>query len=145
MCEYRYIKDHTNRSLAMSNRVSDAATWILKTADQRLTPKIGRMPPTIQKITPQRLRNVLLTPGNLVPNLATRTEHIETGLPGWGGRTRTSEWRNQNPPNSRVASEPILKNKQNPIDCLSMGWLVFQNESLVSSLLATTGMGSRSF
>jgi hypothetical protein len=26
------------------------------------------------------------------------------------------------------------------MDCLSMGWLVFQNESLVSSLLATTGM-----
>ena len=90
-------QDQTNRSLAMSNRVSGIRTWILKTADQRLTPKIGRLPPTIQKITPQRLRKVSLTPGNLAPNLATRTEHTETGLSGWGGRTRTSEWRNQNP------------------------------------------------
>jgi hypothetical protein len=57
----------------MSNRVSDIGTWILKTADQRLTHKIGRLPPTIQKITPQRLRNVSLTLGNLARNSATRT------------------------------------------------------------------------
>src|SRR5215472_14745845 len=92
MCEYR-----TNRSLEMSNPVSDAATWILKTADQRLTDKIGRLPPTIQRITLQRLRNVSLTPGKSHIIRQHRTERTETRLVGWGGRTRTSEWRNQNP------------------------------------------------
>src|SRR4029453_5206898 len=70
----RWTDQHyINRSPAMSNRVSDIGTWILKTADQRLTHKIGRLPPTIQKITPQRLRNVSLTLGNLARNSATRT------------------------------------------------------------------------
>jgi len=40
-------RSHTNRSLAMSNRVSDVATWILKTADQRRAPETGWMLPTI--------------------------------------------------------------------------------------------------
>ena len=40
-------QNHTNRSLAMSNRVSGIGTWILKIADQRLPHKIGRLPPTI--------------------------------------------------------------------------------------------------
>ena len=91
-------QDQTNRSLAMSNQVSGIRTWILKTADQRLTPKIGRLPPTIQKITPQRLRKVSLTPGNLAPNLATRTEHTKTGLAGWARKTRNSEMSLQNIP-----------------------------------------------
>ena len=45
----------------------------------------------------------------------------ETALRGWGGRTRTSEWRNQNPAISPVLSMLILKNNPNSTDYLSIG------------------------
>jgi hypothetical protein len=37
----------------------------IETAHQRLARKIGRLPPTIQKIAPQRLPSVSLTLGNV--------------------------------------------------------------------------------
>jgi hypothetical protein len=40
-------------------------TRILKIGDQRLAQKTGRLRPKIQKITPQRLRDVSLTLGNV--------------------------------------------------------------------------------
>lgn len=40
-------------------------TRILKTGDQRLAREIGRMSPKIEKIAPQRFRNVSLTRGNV--------------------------------------------------------------------------------
>jgi hypothetical protein len=42
-------------------------------------------------------------------------------LGGWGGRTRTSEWQNQNPAISRVSSITILKNQGNSTDYASIG------------------------
>src|SRR5215472_15672115 len=35
--------------------------------------------------------------GNVVRFPAMRKPPVETALAGWGGRIRTSEWRNQNP------------------------------------------------
>ena len=55
----------SNQSHATSNRVSNATTRILKIGDQRLARKTGRLRPKIQKITPQRLRDVSLTLGNV--------------------------------------------------------------------------------
>ena len=46
---------------------------------------------------------------------------------GWGGRNRTSAWRNQNPIGFAVKSTSILKNSENsPLDA-SITWLQFQN------------------
>ena len=42
-----------------------------------------------------------------------RLAMAETGLRGWGGRTRTSEWRNQNPAISPELSVLILKKERN--------------------------------
>src|SRR5215467_4390641 len=56
-------------------------------------------------MSPQRLRNASLTLGNLAHNSATRREHTETGLSGWGGRTRTSQWRNQKIHSSKIDKE----------------------------------------
>jgi hypothetical protein len=60
--------------------------------DQRLAREIGRMSPKIQKIAHQRFRNVSLTRGNVAPIFANRTSPTETGLVGWGGKTRTFEF-----------------------------------------------------
>jgi hypothetical protein len=38
------------------------------------------------------------------------TSNINSLFAGWGGRTRTSEWRNQNPTDSPYYSMHILKN-----------------------------------
>src|SRR5262249_1576773 len=87
----------TNRSQASSNQISASRTRIFKIRDQRLADKIRPRPPNFEKRARQRLDIIPLTGGNLVHISAARTFAIETGVAGWGGRTRTSEWRNQNP------------------------------------------------
>ena len=76
------LRSISNRSHAMSNRVSDIRTRILKTADQRPAQKIGQLRPAIHKITQQRLRFISLTLGNVALIPANQTRSIETGLPG---------------------------------------------------------------
>src|SRR5262249_38564963 len=54
-----------------------------------------------------------------------KNNHVISSLNvGWGGRTRTSEWRNQNPPNSPELSMLILKKHRNsthsPINGLAL-------------------------
>jgi hypothetical protein len=66
-------------------------TRILKIGDQRLARDFGRMSPTMQKIAPQRFRNISLTSGNVAPISASRTSPTETGLVGCRSRTRTQK------------------------------------------------------
>jgi hypothetical protein len=66
-------------------------------------------------------RDVSPTLRNFARIFANRTGPTETGLVGWGARTRTWEWRNQNPLISRVSSMPILKYDQDSTDYPSMG------------------------
>jgi hypothetical protein len=82
-----------NQSHSTSNRVSATATRILKIGDQRLAREIGLLQPKIQKSTPQRLHDISLTRENVARIFATRTWPTETGLAGWGGRTRTQKCR----------------------------------------------------
>jgi len=79
------------RSHATSNRVSLITTRILKIRDQRLAREIGLLRPEIQRITPQRLCDVSLTPGNVARIFATRTWPTETALAGWASRIRTAK------------------------------------------------------
>jgi len=81
------------RSHATSNRVSLITTRILKIRDQRLAREIGLLRPEIQRITPQRLCDVSLTPGNVARIFATRTWPTETALAGWACKTRTQKCR----------------------------------------------------
>ena len=87
----------SNRSHRSSNEVSGIKTQIVKIRKQRLARKIRPTSPEIRKNARQRLRIVLLTRGNVAQIFGSRTCPTETGLAGWGARTRTWEWRNQNP------------------------------------------------
>jgi hypothetical protein len=49
------------------------------------------------EIAGQRLRRIGLTRGNVGDSHPRGNKTPETGLPGWGGRIRTSAWRNQKP------------------------------------------------
>jgi hypothetical protein len=93
----------------------------LKIGDQRPAREIEQLQPKIQKITPQRLRNVPLTVGNVARIFATRTLPTETGLAGWGAWIRTREWRNQNPSGSRYLSIGIPKKCGNSTSIRSKG------------------------
>ena len=104
------VLDLSNRSQSASNRVCWITYGILKIGDQRLVREIGRMSPKIQKIAPQRFRSVSLTRGNVAPIFANRTSPLGTGLVGWGARTRTWEWRNQNPLPYHLAT-PQFRNR----------------------------------
>src|SRR5262249_16957316 len=50
--------------------------------------------------------------------------------PGWGGRTRTSEWRNQNPPGSHYPSMRIPKNHGNSTSMGTRGYRIFRNAGI---------------
>ena len=52
----------------------------------------------------------------------------DAGLTGWGGRDRTSEWRNQNPPDYSMIPTRIWKNAQNCALTISIAWRLFPNE-----------------
>jgi hypothetical protein len=54
----------------------------------------------------------------------------ETGLAGWGGRIRTSEWRNQNPTSSLVKSTYIPKKLQNSTAEKSITWTAVLNGAI---------------
>src|SRR6266508_6188686 len=58
---------------------------------------------------------------------ASRTRPIETGLVGWGARTRTWEWRNQNPSGSHYLSTRVPKNRGNSTSIRSIGCRTFRN------------------
>ena len=112
-----------------SNRISANTTRRLKTGGQRLAREIGRLRPKIQKITPQRLRDVSLTLGNVAPILSNRISLTEIGLAGWGARIRTWEWRNQNPLDYPTISTRIWKNRPKRALAISIAWQPFPNEN----------------
>ena len=80
---------------SISNRVSSPKTRILKTGDQRLAHKIPRVPVEIRNLPPQRLTSTWLTRGKTANIFTPRMCTTETGLAGWGARTRTVECRSR--------------------------------------------------
>jgi hypothetical protein len=75
----------------ISNLVSSNKIWISKNRDQRPACGIRRLASELQRIQPQRLRNVPLTRGNVALIFTRRTCPRETVLVRWGTRIRT--WR----------------------------------------------------
>jgi len=51
---------------------------------------------------------------------------------GWGGRDRTSEWRNQNPLDYSAVSRRIWKKWAKYAPAISIAWLLFPNEKQLS-------------
>jgi hypothetical protein len=76
-----------------SNRVSGAKIWILKIPDQRVVLEICPIWRNLKKTTRQRRADLLLTGRNVAGISECRTSPEETGLAGWGARTRTVECR----------------------------------------------------
>src|SRR4051794_6900089 len=80
-----------------SNRVSGIEIGILKIRDQRLARRICRPAPNSWTFPLQRPIGLALTPGSVALFMTSRKCPTETTVGGWGARTRTWEWRNQNP------------------------------------------------
>ncbi len=93
-----------NRSLSAIEPVSAPPKGKLKNGDQRPAPKTRPARTEIRKITDQRLGSTRVTRGNVGDSPQRGNKTPETGLPGWGGRIRTSAWRNQNPLPYRLAT-----------------------------------------
>ena len=70
-------------------------------------------------------------PGAALPN---------TGLRGWGGRDRTSEWRNQNQFDYSTFSGRIWKKRSKHASAISIGWQPFPN--MKAALHGGTGLPS---
>jgi hypothetical protein len=68
------------------------------------------------------------------------------GHAGWGGRDRTSEWRNQNPLDYSMILTRIWKKAQNCVPAISIAWQLFPNErgasETIEYLSATAPFGS---
>jgi hypothetical protein len=89
---------------ALCEPVSAPPKWKLKNGDQRPTPKARPARTEMAKIAGQRLGHANLTRGNVADSHTPRNNTPETRPPGWGGRIRTSAWRNQNPLPYRLAT-----------------------------------------
>src|SRR5450830_1627620 len=76
----------------------------LKNDEQRLGPEKRPSCTRRPRIDAQRLRHASLSRRNVGGTRAPGNDTAETGLAGWGGRNRTSEWRNQNPLPYRLAT-----------------------------------------
>src|SRR3984893_4576176 len=91
-------KGHSaNRSLSAIEPVSATAKRKLENGEQRPVPEIYPARAEIPKITCQGMGSASATHGNVAGSHTPGNITPETRLPGWGGRIRTSAWRNQNP------------------------------------------------
>ena len=98
-----------NRSLRLSNQSAASSKRKSENFEQRPALKIPRSKvPSSYNGRPETLRGKL-TLGNVGGSHTQGNQLAETALVGWGGRTRTSEWRNQNPPILLEPSMLILK------------------------------------
>ena len=98
-------KGHSaNRSLSAIEPVSATAKRKLENGEQRPVLEIYPARAEIPKIAGQRLGSASVTRGNVAGSHTPGNITPETRLPGWGGRIRTSAWRNQNPLPYRLAT-----------------------------------------
>ena len=98
-----------NRSLSTIEPVCGTPKWKLENGAQRPAPEIRPARIEKPKIAGQRLGRASLTRGNVADSHTPGNKTSETRLPGWGGRIRTSAWRNQNPlPYSETFFHPGL-------------------------------------
>jgi hypothetical protein len=87
-----------NRSPSHIEPVSSLPKRKLENGEQRLAPESHQSRPEIPEFADQRLGRASLTCGNVGCSHAPGNRIVETALTGWGGRIRTSEWRNRNLP-----------------------------------------------
>jgi hypothetical protein len=93
-----------NRSLSAIEPVSATAKRKLENGEQRPAPETRPSRTEMPKIAGQRQGFASVTRGNVAGSHTPGNNTTETGLPGWGGRIRTSAWRNQNPLPYRLAT-----------------------------------------
>jgi hypothetical protein len=95
-----------NRSLSAIEPVSATAKRKLENGEQRPAPETYPARAEVPKITGERLGSASVTRGNVAGSHTPGNITPETRLPGWGGRIRTSAWRNQNPLPYRYTKHP---------------------------------------
>jgi len=117
----------TKRSPCHIEPVSGASKRKLENRKQRLAPQKPRSTPESMEIADQRLGCTSLTSRDVGDSRTSGNRTIETGLAGWGGSNRTSEWRNQNPTTSLLKSTRILNKSRNSTHYIPIGWRSIQN------------------
>jgi hypothetical protein len=94
----------SSRSLASVEPVSPSRKRKLENSEQRPAPKSRAQRSEMPEVADQRPVPASLTRGNVDAFPFWGKYAPETALPGWGGRIRTSAWRNQNPLPYRLAT-----------------------------------------
>ena len=93
-----------NQSPPHIEPVSGTPKRKLENGEQRLPPQNTRSRAESSEIAGRRLRRASLTHGNVGGSHTPGNHVAETRPAGWGGRIRTSVWRNQNPLPYRLAT-----------------------------------------
>src|SRR3981189_2114483 len=86
-----------NRSLSTAEPVSAPPKWKLENGEQRPAPETLAQRTKMPEIAGQRPAPASLTRGKINDFHRPGKISQETELRGWGGRIRTTAWRNQNP------------------------------------------------
>jgi hypothetical protein len=98
--------------------------------DRRLSRRFGTWVRNLHRALPERRLVQRLNPGSVGGFQKIRKPIRETGLAGWGGRIRTSGWRNQNPTISLLVSTGIPKNPRNSLLLRSIGYPAIRNATV---------------
>src|SRR5262249_19088079 len=106
----------SNRSHATSNRVSLITTRILKIRDQRLAHENWQDVARDREKIASETRYLVANSRECRANSCEQDLRCRDRTAWQGGRTRTSEWRNQNPRTSPKLSMLILKKQRNSTD-----------------------------
>jgi hypothetical protein len=101
--------DSANRSPSHIGPVSGMPKRKLENGERRLPPQSHQSRGEIPEFASQRLGRASLTRGNVGGSHTRGNRIVETALAGWGGRIRTSAWRNRNPLRYRLRpAQPSL-------------------------------------
>ena len=100
---------------------------IWQVSDWRLSRKFGTWERNLHRAVLERRLVQRLNPGRVGGFRKMRKPMRETRLAGWGGRIRTSEWRNQNPIILPIKSTLIQKNKRNCQRAISIAYVPIRN------------------
>jgi hypothetical protein len=114
-----------NSRTSLRSAETEIGKWRAETGARNPRPKDGNA-----RNCPQRLAPASLTRGKINDFHRPGKISQETELRGWGGRIRTSAWRNQNPLLSAANQSLSLKDAVNPASANQNPLLSAANQSL---------------
>ena len=126
----------------ISHRTNSPAIFSRKTGIMTACPRDFRSNAREIRSSSERRDSAIVSKCSQTAGISARMclRTCEIGLIGWGGRIRTSAWRNQNPTISLLKSRRIPKNTRKSNSYLSIGYRTIRNATVCHSETQITNL-----